>query len=219
MTDVMITNPSAFHPLRVYQQDRARNVAVPAPAPEVPKIPTRDELVERGSLLVDKTIRVMVRSDAGMVPATRTIKVPTWQQAGDTSLNEYVTKEIEHATDVARKAAGAAPPSGQRFVDSWGAPSPFGSIPPGGKSKLPLDEHRRLVIECDENVTLQIANQSARTIGLRTRAKNGATTTAGFVGPIRAVPGAGLYARGGDISVGLVTASKDAAAVVEEMPT
>lgn len=207
--NVEILNPSAFHPLRIYQQDRARNVFSAAPTAQAatPKRETRSELEKRGAVITLRPTKIMTQAGA----VTRAIPTPLWQAEGAESLQEWCTRLLDQMADDARKAAQSVDsPRVQRVVDTWGASAPFASIPPHGKRTLTLAEEKRFLIECDEEVMLQISNPSnARTIRLRTRdATTGETNNAAFIAPAREYQQAAI-----------VSANGKTAAVIELMPS
>jgi hypothetical protein len=199
VTSVEIQNPSAFHPLRVYTQDRARNVVVKATAPELPKRHTRAELEKIGAETVMVPSRGTARVDGVMKTVTRDVPTEFFRHAGYDSLAAFCTENEEKELREWQKAAAAAamaPPRGERVVDSWSSPKPLQSIPPktssqfvhgveisSAKAVFKLEENKRLLIECDEEVMLQIANTViGRTIRLRNRnSKSGETTQVAFI--------------------------------------
>lgn len=210
--NIELTNPSAFHPLRIYQQARARNTfdTQTAKAP-LPKRETRAELETRGGTITLVPTRVMTKTaDGTLRTVTREVPTPLWKAEGAESLQEWCTGILEKIADDIRKSAAAAAPRVQRVVDTWGPSVPFASIPPHGKMNLQMSEEKRFLAECDEPVTLAIANtHPVRTIRLRTHdAKTGETKHSAIVNPAREYPHAGT-----------VDASKQAAAVIELVPT
>jgi hypothetical protein len=214
VTTIELSNPSAFHPLRVYTQDRARNAVdkVPAAKPALPKRETRAELEKRGAEILMRPFRGQVREGGVLRAVTRDIPTPRWQDEGFYSLSEFVTQHEERQAQAARVAAAGAVPV-QRTLDEWLAPKAFESVPPHGKITLPAEDHRRYLIECDDEpsgVTLQIANQSTtRTMRLRIRdVKSGEVSHVAFIAPAREYPQAAC-----------VTAGNASAAVVELMPS
>jgi len=211
MTIVELTNPSAFHALRVYQQDRARNVfGVPTAKAPMPKRETRAELEARGAEITMVPTRVTVREGGALRSVMRDVPTPLWRAEGAESLAEWCTSLLEKMADDARRGPSSDTPKAQRVVDAWAEPKPFESIPPHGKLTLPLVEEKRFLVECDDEVALQIANQSnARTIRLRTRdSTTGETTHVAWIAPARE------YSR-----AAIVTANKKAAAVIELQPS
>ena len=211
MTNIELNNPSAFHPLRVFSQDRMRNVFTAAePTASAPKRETREELQKRGAKVVMVPSRGTVRGADGMVTAvTRDVPTPLYATLGYETLAGFCTEVGEKQLRESQQAAAVAPRV-QKIVDEWGSPHPLQSVPPGGKTVLPLAEEKRLLIECDEEVGLQIANQSnVRTIRLRTRdAKTGETQHSSFIAPARDYPLAAM-----------IIANHKTAAVVELMPS
>jgi hypothetical protein len=212
MTIVDLNNPSAFHPLRIFSQDRVRNVFTAAPIAPVsaPKRETREELEKIGSEIVMVSSRGTIREADGMQKSVvREVPTPFYKTAGYETLAEFCTEQGEKSLRESQQAAPSAPRS-QRVVDEWGAPHPLQSVPPGGKTVLGLAEEKRLLVECDEETALQIANQSSvRTIRLRNRnSKTGETTHVAFIAPAREYPQAAL-----------VIANGKSAAVIELMPS
>jgi hypothetical protein len=204
-----ITNPSAFYPLRVFSQDRSRNATDKAPpAPPAPKFETRAELEKRGSAITMKKIRVATKFGDEL----RECPQPLWQAEGADSLNHWVTDITEQGVRDSQKAVPAAPRV-QKVVDTWSAPRRFASVQPGGDFKLPLAEEVRYLIECDEEVGLQISNLSSiRTLRLRNRdAKTGECSHVAFVPPMTAH-------NNFTSQYGVVTANGKSAAVIELMP-
>jgi hypothetical protein len=207
MMNIELTNPSAFHPLRIYQQDRARNTFDKAPpAAAMPKRETRAELQKRGSVITPVPTKIMTKQGA----VTRDVPTPLWQAQGAESIEEWCTRLLEQMADDARRIGNISVPAIQRVVDTWGEPKPFESIPPHGKRLLPLAEDKRFVIECDEDVALQLSNiHNTRTIRLRTRdSKTGETTTVAHIPPAREYPQAAI-----------VNANGKTAAVIELTPS
>jgi hypothetical protein len=211
MTHVELSNPSAFHSLRIYQQDRSRNTFDKAPTAQAVtrKRETRAELELRGSKITMVPQRLTTREGGVLRSVTRDIPTPLWQAEGAESIHEWVTQLLDKMADDARRAPATAAPPVQRVVDTWTEPKPFASIPPHGKLVLPLAEERRFAIECDEEVTLPISNTSnVRTIRLRTRdSKSGEIKTVAHIAPAREYPQAGV-----------VIANGKTAAVIELMP-
>jgi hypothetical protein len=210
-----LTNPSAFHPLRIFSQERSRKVTVSAPtAAPLPKRETREELIARGSKIVMVPSTGTVREGAVLKTVTREIPTPLHRTLGYEDLNQFVTEISERQLREQQAAAAAAAmlasnggPRVQHIVDEWGATHPLQSVPPGAKNvSVPLSEEKRLVIECDEEVALQIQNESTtRTLRLRTRdATTGATSHVAFAAPAQ---------------VALVVANPKSAAVLELMPS
>jgi hypothetical protein len=211
MTSIELTNPSAFHSLRIYSQDRARNVfGVPIAKAPMPKRETRAELETRGAAITNVPTRVTVREGGALRSVMRDVPTPLWRAEGAESLVEWITTLQEQAADDARRGPSSDTPKAQRVVDAWTEPKPFESIPPHGKLALPLVEEKRFLVECDEEVALQIANQSnARTIRLRTRdSGTGEATHVAWIAPAREYPRAAI-----------VTANKKVAAVIELQPS
>lgn len=211
MTSIELNNPSAFHSLRIYQQDRARNIfgVLLTEKAATPKRETRTELEKRGSEITTRSHRVMAVENGVLRPVVRDVPEPLWQIEGATSLAEWVTNIQEKIADDIRKGPPADAARGQRVVDSWGEPKPFASVQPGGKARLTLSEDKRYLIECDEEVGLAIANPSnVRTIRLRNYdVKTGETSNMTHIAPAREYPQAGV-----------ITAGKTAAGI-ELMPT
>jgi erythromycin esterase-like protein len=208
---VELTNPSAFHALRIYSQDRARNVfGVPTAKAPMPKRETRAELETRGAAITMVPTRVAVREGGALRSVMRGVPTPLWRAEGAESLVEWITTIQEQAADDARRGPSSDAPKAQRVVDTWTEPRPFESVPPHGKLTLALVEEKRFLVECDEEVPLQIANQSnARTIRLRTRdSATGETIHAAWIAPAREYPKAAI-----------VTANKKVAAVIELQPS
>jgi hypothetical protein len=118
---------------------------------------------------------------------------------------EKGVRESQHAA-----AAATVAPRGERVVDTWGALQPKLSVPPGGKVLIPLEEHTRLAITCEEPVTLQLSNTStSRTLRLRTLdTVSGAQANVSFLAPAREWP-----------SSSIVSADANTAAIVEMMAT
>ena len=206
MTSVEINNPSAWHNLRIASQDRVRNTFEKAPAAPAPasKRATRAELEKIGSELRDVPTRVSTRFGS----ETRNVPTPFYKTAGYETLGEFCTDQGEKQLRESQQAAVRVPPV-QHVVDSWAEPKPFASIAPSATLNLPLDEAKRFLIECDDEVALQLSNTSSvRTIRLRNRnSKTGETTHVAFIAPAREYPQAAL-----------VIANGKSAAVLELMP-
>jgi hypothetical protein len=199
MTSIELQNPSAFHSLRIYQQDRARNVAVtPADTVAMPKKETRAELEVRGSEIFTRSHRVTAMVNGALRSVVRDVPEPLWQVEGAGSLAEWVTNISEKIADDIRKGPPASAPKGQRVVDSWGEPKPFASVQPGAKSRLVLSEEKRFLIECDEEAGLAIANTSnSRTIRLLNYdLKTGETSNLKHIAPAREYPQAAVITAG-----------------------
>ena len=191
-----INNPSAFSALKIYSQSRKREQLQPAPAPVVKPRETREQLVERGSEVLQR--RQSTSSGTKIYPT------PRWQMEGDTSLAEWVTKQLEKFEPT------PAPISQPRRVSAeWETNlQPFASVAPHGSLEISLSENKRFVIECVEDVVLQVNNSShAQTIRLLSRDKKGETAHVAFIGPAREFQNAGT-----------ITAGKQDAAVIELMP-
>jgi hypothetical protein len=204
--NIDLVNPSAFFALKVYSQDRARNVVTAAaPAAPAPKRETRAELEKIGSEIVLVPMKATTKSGTEM----RNVPTPLYKTAGYETLVEFCTEAQEKQVRESQKAAPSAP-RGERVIDSWGALQPRLSIPPGGRTTVLLEEHRRLVISCDEEVALQISNvDSARTLRLRSLdTATGETSNVSYLAPAREWPQAGL-----------VLANKAISAVIEKMAT
>jgi hypothetical protein len=207
---VELSNPSAFHALRVFTQNRASNVVTPAAKPKTAKRETRAELEKRGAETTMKPTRIMAMVDGSPRSVTRELPVPLWQAEGAESLNEWCTHILDKMADDARKGPPVNAQPVQRVVDSWLARVPFGSVPPGGKAQLILSEERRYLIECDEEAALAIANTSSiRTLRLRNvETITGETTNTRHIAPARD------YAQ-----CAVVVANGKTAAVIELQPT
>jgi hypothetical protein len=198
-----IKNPSAFHQLRIFQQERVRNTfekvaATPAPAS---KRHTRAELEKIGSEMCDVPTRVSTKFGS----ETRNVPTPFYTTAGYETLSAFCTEAGEKQLRESQKAVPTSPPV-QRIRDDWSAPQPFASIAPHAKMDLPLDEAKRYLIECAEEVGLQIANQSTvRTLRLRNRdSKSGDVSHVAFLAPAQ---------------VSLVIANGSKSAVIELLST
>jgi hypothetical protein len=209
MTSIDLNNPSAFHNLRIYQQDRARNVFGTADKAAMPKRETRAELEKRGSEIITRKHRVTAMDNGALRSVVRDVPEPLWQVEGAGSLAEWCTNILEKIADGIRKGPPVDAARGQRVVDSWGEPKPFASVPPGGKARLTLSEEKRFLVECNEEVGLAIANTSnVRTIRLRNYdLKTGETSNMKHIAPAREYPQAAV-----------ITAGKTAAGI-ELMPT
>jgi hypothetical protein len=212
--NVELSNPSAFHPLRVYQQDRLRSVFIDRPtAAPLPKRETREELNARGSKMVMVPSVGTARENGMMVRVTREVPTPVYATLGYSPIEEFCTevaerqlREFQAAASAAAMLSSAGTPRGQRVVDEWKAsPQPLISIPPGEKRAIDLEENKRVLIESDEEVGLQIQNESkVRTLRLRNRdSKSGEQTHVAFLAPLQ---------------VGLVIANGRSASVIELMP-
>jgi hypothetical protein len=203
VTSIEIQNPSAFSPLRIYQQDRARNVFVtPAANVAMPKKETRAELEQRGAEIITRQHRVTAMDNGALRSVTRDVPEPLWQVEGAGSLAEWVTNILDKIADDIRKGPPASATKGQRVVDSWGEPKPFASVQPGSKMRLTLSEEKRFLAACDEEVGLAIANTSnSRTIRLRNvDLKTGETSNTTHISPAKA------YAQAGVINAGKLAA-------------
>lgn len=207
MTSIEIQNPSAFHTLRIYSQDRARNVInkIDAPAAPTPKRESRADLEKRGSEIVMTPTRVSTKFGS----ETRNVLTPFFKTMGFETLESFCTEIGERDLRASQQAAPAAP-RGERVVDSWGALRPLKSVPPGGQTVLQLEEHSRVAVSCDESVMLQLSNvSSSRTIRLRNLdLASGEATHVTFIAPAREYPNAAI-----------VSANGKSAAVIELMAT
>src|SRR5580704_18272421 len=104
MTSIELTNPSAFHSLRIYSQDRARNVfGVPIAKAPMPKRETRAELETRGAAITNVPTRVTVREGGALRSVMRDVPTPLWRAEGAESLVEWITTLQEQAADDARR--------------------------------------------------------------------------------------------------------------------
>jgi hypothetical protein len=206
-----LNNPSAFHALRVSSQDRARNAVDKAPtAPAPKKALSRSELEAIGSEIVMVPSKGTAREGGVMKAVTRDVPTPFYKTAGFESLAEFCTEQGEKSLRESQHAAAAIVPRGERVVDTWGALQPRLSVPPGGKVLIPLEEHTRLAITCEEPVTLQLSNTStSRTLRLRTLdTVSGAQANVSFLAPAKEWP-----------SSSIVSADAHTAAIVEMMAT
>jgi hypothetical protein len=206
-----LSNPSAFHALHVSSQTRARNVIAAAPTAPAPKPrASRAELEKIGSEIVMVPSKGNARQADGTVRSvTREVPTPFYKTAGYETLAEFCTDQGEKSLRESQQAAPVAP-RGERVVDAWGALQPRLSVPPGGKVLVPLEEHTRLAITCEEPVTLQLSNTStSRTLRLRTLdTASGATAHVSFLPPSKEWP-----------SAAIVSANGVQAAIVEMMAT
>jgi hypothetical protein len=207
---IELNNPSAWHALRIATQTRARNVVDKAPpAAPAPKRYTRAELEKIGSELVMVPSRGTAIVNGAPQSVTRDVPTPFYKTAGYDSLADFLTDRLEKGLRESQQAVPVAP-RGERVVDTWGAPQPKLSVPPGGKVFIQLEEHTRLAVSCDEEVTLQIANTSAsRTLRLRTL-----DTASGETAHCAWIPPAKEYS-----SAAIVTANGKQAAVIELQPS
>jgi hypothetical protein len=190
-----IQNTSAFHQLRIYQQDRVRNPYTPGLVPRNVVLTTRSDFEELG------TRTVMVKSsgtargaDGVLRSVVRDVPTPYFRTVGFESLPEFVTENMEKQLRESQQAPATAP-KGQKVVDEWGAIHPLQSVPAGGKVVLPISEERRLLVEClEDEVGLQIANESnTRTLRLRNRdAKTGEVEHIAWIPPAREWPTSAL---------------------------
>jgi hypothetical protein len=117
-------------------------------------------------VIVTKSMRISTRFGS----ENRHVPMPQFQALGYETLQQFVTEISEKHLRESQQAAVHVPPV-QHVRDSWGALQPRLSVPPGGKALIPLEEHTRLAISCDEpgGVMLQLSNTDhARTIRLRT---------------------------------------------------
>jgi hypothetical protein len=213
MTTIELNNPSAFHPLRIYSQDRARNTFDKAPPAKAatPKRETRAELEARGSEITLKPTKIMTKQGAVM----RDIPTPLWQAEGAETLAEWCTGILDKMADDARKAPSVDVPKVQRVVDSWGERRPYKSVPPGGTILLALDEHQRLVLECDEEISVSVAHtDTIRTVRLRQLDGSGVTMRATYITPVR-----DSFIGGKATASASITAGKTSAAAIELQPT
>jgi hypothetical protein len=213
-----LKNPSPFHPLRIFSQDRLRTHVVDAPtAAPLPKRHTREALQKIGSEIVNVPSRGTARGADGMLTAvTRDVPTPFFKTAGFESLSEFITETSEKelraqqaAASAAAMMASAGTARTQRVLDEWNcALKQFMSIPPGGKTILPLEENSRVLVETDDpaGVTLQVQNQSlTRTLRLRNRdSKKGDVSHVAFLAPAQ---------------VSIVTAGNSVGAIVELLST
>jgi len=205
MTSIQIKNPSPFTPLRIFSQDRLRNVFVDAPKPAAVKRSTRAELEGKGRAITMKPTRVTTRFSSEM----RDCPVPLYRSLGYSSVEEYCTTIMDKELIASQQAITPAP-SVQRVRDEWKAsPQALMLVPPGETRVIKdgFEENKRLVIECPEDeAALQIQNESqTRTLRLLNRdPKTGECTAVAFLAPAQ---------------VGLVIANKKSAAVVELLPS
>jgi hypothetical protein len=202
--NVEILNPHAWSALRVSIQSRSRNVfeksAAPAPAP---KRDTHDTLMKKALAVVERPTRVTVKEGGVLRSVERLVHMPAYQDAGYENASQYVTEISERQLRESQAAVTAAP-AVQRVTDTWQEPKAFASIAPGAKTNLPMDEGKRYLVVCDDDVTLQIQNQSmTRTLRLRNRTETGDVHVA-FVAPTK---------------VEIVTAGKSVEAIVELLST
>jgi hypothetical protein len=213
-----LKNPSPFHPLRVFSQDRLRTHVVDAPtAGPLPTRRTREELHKIGSKIVNVPSKGTARgADGAIATVTRDVPTPFYKTAGYESLSEFCTevseKELraqEAAASAAAMMASAGTARTQRVLDEWKtALKPLMSIPPGGKTVLPLEENSRVLVETDDpaGITLQVQNQSlTRTLRLRNRdSKKGDVSHVAFLAPAQ---------------VSIVAAGNSVGAIVELLST
>ena len=187
MTSVELTNTNPFHQLRIFQQNRSRNVVAATEAPARPKCETREEIQARGEVMTTKMCRGTVNEGGILRSVERAVPTPMWQAGGWGSLPQYITETMEEQLRIFQQAAPSAP-RGQRVLDSWENPKGFASIAPHEKKYLQMDESQRYLIECDSECVLQIANVSTvRTLKLKNRDKDtGHETQVAFVAPTRA---------------------------------
>ena len=206
-----LTNPSAFHALRVSSQTRARNVIDAAPAAPAPKRAlSRAELEKLGAEIVMVPSRGTAREADGMLRSvTRNVPTPFYKTSGFETLAEFCTEQGEKSLRESQPAAPTAP-RGERVRDEWGALQPRLSVPPGGKVLIPLEEHTRLAITCEEPVTLQLSNtNTSRTLRLRTLdTVSGEQANVSFLAPAKDWP-----------SSSTISAAASKAAIVEMMAT
>jgi hypothetical protein len=185
MTTVELTNTNPFHQLRIFHQNRARNLftATDSATTPAPKRSTRAELEGKGRAITMKPTRVTTRFSSEM----RDCPVPLYQSLGYSSVEEYCTTIMDKELIASQQAITPAP-SVQRVLDSWEKPAPFASVAPQAKTYLQMDEARRFLIECDSECVLQIANVSTvRTLKLKNRDKaTGQETQVAYVAPTRA---------------------------------
>lgn len=190
-----LTNPSPWSPLKVAIQTRARNVVDKAPAAPTPKrAHSRADLEAIGSEIVMVPSKGTAREDGVMKAVVRNVPTPFYKTAGYETLAEFCTEQGEKSLRESQHAAAAVVPRGERVVDSWGALQPKLSVPPGGKALIPLEEHTRLAITCEEPVTLQLSNTStSRTLRLRTLdTVSGAQANVSFLAPARDWPSSSI---------------------------
>jgi hypothetical protein len=208
--NIELINPSAFHALRVSSQNRARNVVDKAPAAPAPKKAlSRSELEVIGSEIVMVPSKGTAREGGVMRAVVREVPTPFFRTCGYETLPEYLTDRLEKQTIEGQHAAAAIVPRGERVADTWGALEPRLSIPPGGKALIPLEEHTRIAVSCDESVMLQISNTSnSRTLRLRTL-----DTASGEVAHAAFIPQAKDYS-----AAAIVSASGTQSAIIELMP-
>jgi hypothetical protein len=202
---VEILNSSAWHALRVSIQSRSRNTFEKgtAPATSAPKRESHAELHARAAAIVEQPTRITVREGGMMRSVERLVPMPAYQAAGYENANQYVTEISEKQLRDSQQAATATP-TVQRVTDTWQESKPFASIAPGAKTDLPMDESKRYLIDCQDEITLQIQNQSlTRTLRLRNRTETGDVHVA-FVAPAQ---------------VAIVTAGKSVGAIVELLST
>ena len=211
-----LKNPSPFHPLRIFQQDRRRNIFVDAPtSPPLPKRHTREELQAQGSQIVMVQSKGIAHVDGALKTVTRDVPTPFYLKAGYESLNGFITevsekelREFQAAASAAAMLSSAGAPRGQRVLDEWNtALKELMLIPPGAKHTLPLEENSRVLIETDDpaGVTLQIQNQSTtRTLRLRNSDPKKGDSHVAFVAPAQ---------------VSVVAAGKSVGAIVELLST
>jgi hypothetical protein len=204
--NVELVNPSKWHPLRVASQDRLRNTfTAAAPAAPAPKrAPNRAELEAIGSEMHDVQTRVSTKFGSEL----RSLPTPFYRSAGYETLNEFITEKLEKGLRESQQAAPTAPKV-QQVRDEWSAPKPLLIVQPGDSAVLHIEESARVLIECEEEVGLQLSNTSSvRTLRLRNRnSKTGETTHVAFIAPAREYPQAAL-----------VIANGKSAAVLELMP-
>lgn len=175
-----ISNPHAFSALRVSTQARSRNTFEKSatPAPAALKLSTRAELEIRGRAVTVKSTRISTRHGSEM----RDCEVPAFQSLGYASIEEYCTEIAERELRASQQAITAAP-TVQRVSNCFGESKGFASIAPGAKVNLPMDEGTRYLVACDDDVTLQIQNQSmTRTLRLKNHTEAGDVHVA-FVAP------------------------------------
>jgi hypothetical protein len=208
---VELSNTNPFHPLRIFTQDRCRNLMEKLPpATPAPTRDTRADLEKSGSQLVMVKSRGTVReADGNLRQVEREVPTPFFKTAGFETLAEFCTENSEKQLRASQAAAAVAPRS-QRVVDSWNDPVPFASLAPHANVNLPLAEEKRYLIEAVEETALQISNVSTvRTIRLRNRdTKTGDVSHVSFLAPARDWP-----------SSSLVIADARKGAIVELMST
>lgn len=209
MTIIELTNPNPFHPLRIFSQDRLHNPYSAGLAPRPAKLDTRADFEALGARIINVPSRGTARdADGALKSVTREVPTPFYKTAGYESLAAFCTESMEKQLRDSQQTPRTVSP-GQRVVDDWGVLKRTQLVQPGGKVVLNLEENTRTLIECVEEVALQIANQSnTRTLRLRTRdTETGETQHVAFIPPAREYPQAAL-----------VIANGSKSAVVELMP-